>query len=49
MPLDTIYLVRHGGESGWHFDGEASFDTSTTMAKAVDGNVLATVTTAVVV
>jgi hypothetical protein len=32
-----------------HFDGESSFDTSTTMVKATDVDVTATVTTVVIV
>ncbi|KAL2851523.1 histidine phosphatase superfamily [Aspergillus pseudoustus] len=44
---ETSFLSA-GPQSGWHFEGEASFDTSTTMVKVADGDVTATVTTAVV-
>ncbi|KAL2849103.1 histidine phosphatase superfamily [Aspergillus pseudodeflectus] len=45
---DTSFLSE-GAASGWHFDGESSFDTSTTMVKATDVDVTATVTTVVIV
>ncbi|KAL2800485.1 histidine phosphatase superfamily [Aspergillus keveii] len=45
---DTSFLSE-GAASGWHFDGESSFDTSTTMVKAANVDTKATVTTAVVV
>ncbi|RAO72861.1 uncharacterized protein BHQ10_008873 [Talaromyces amestolkiae] len=45
---DTNFLSG-GAESGWHFEGEASFDTSTTMAKTADSDtcVIATATAVV--
>ncbi|KAF3397425.1 Uncharacterized protein DPV78_008040 [Talaromyces pinophilus] len=45
---DTAFLSG-GAESGWHFEGEASFDTSTTMAKTADGDTGVIATTTVVV
>ncbi|KAL3451852.1 histidine phosphatase superfamily [Aspergillus insuetus] len=45
---DTSFLSE-GAASGWHFDGESSFDTSTTMVKAADADTKATVTTAVII